>query len=90
MKEHPDHFLQAFDLTSTQEANVQICYSEFVSVCLRMELNVPSLLSSAKEVAVFGQLLQTAVIDRTGTAVKKGSWSTCSNDFQHLTPEKQK
>ena len=72
LEEYPEHFVQLFDLTSTQEANVQIYYPDVVAASLRLELYFTSPLPSATEVAVFGERLSTIFIDKTGTVVKNG------------------
>ena len=72
LEEYPEHFVQVFDLTSTQEANVQIYYPDVIAASLRLELYFTSPLPSATEVAVFGERLSTIFIDKTGTVVKNG------------------
>ena len=72
LEEHPKHFVQVFDLTSTQESNDQIYYPDVVAASLRLELYFTSRLPSATEVAVFGERLSTIPIDKTGTVVKNG------------------
>ena len=72
LEEYPEHFVQVFDLTSTQEANVQIYYPDVLAPSLRLESYFTSPLSSATEVAVFGERLSTIFIDETGTVVENG------------------
>ena len=72
LEEDPEHFVQVFDITSTQEAHVQIYYPDVVAAKLRLELYFTSPLPSVTEVAVFGERLSTIFIDKTGTLVKNG------------------
>ena len=72
LEEYPEHFVQVFDLTSTQEAIVEIYYPDVVAASLRLELYFTSPLPSATEVAVFGERLLTIFINKTGTVVKNG------------------
>ena len=72
LQEYLEHFFQVFDLTSTQEANVQIYYPDVVAASLTLELYFTSRLPSATEVTVFGERLSTFFIDRIGTVVKNG------------------
>ena len=70
LEEYPGHFVQVFDLTSTQEAIVQICHLDAVAARLRLELYFTSLLPSATEVAVFGERLSTKFFDKTDCCEK--------------------
>ena len=72
LEEYPEHFVQVFDLTSTQEAKVQIYYPDVVAASLRLELYFTSPPRTAIEVAVFGERLSTIFIDKTGTVVENG------------------
>ena len=72
LQEYLERFVQVFDLTSTQEANVQIYYRDVVAASLTLELYFTSPLPSATEVTVFGERLSTIFIDRIGTGVKNG------------------
>ena len=69
LEEHPEPFVRVFDLTSTQEANVQI-YDPNVAASLRLELYFTSPLPSVTEVAVFGKQPLTSFLEKTGTVVK--------------------
>ena len=53
LEDYPEHFVQVFDLTSTQEANAQIYYPDVVAASMRMELYFTSPLPSATERAAF-------------------------------------
>ena len=72
LEEYPEYSLQVFDLTSTQETNVQIYYPDVFAASLRLEVYFISPLPSATQVAVFGERLSTIFIDKTGTVVKNG------------------
>ena len=72
LEENPEHFVQVFDLTSAQEANVPVFYPDVVAPSLRLELFFTSPLPSATEVAVLGERLSTNFINKTGTVVKNG------------------
>ena len=61
LEEYPELFVQVFDLTSTQKANVQIYYPDVVAASLGLV-----------EVAVFGDRLSTIFIDKTDTVMKNG------------------
>ena len=72
LEEYPEHLVQLFELTSTQEANVQFFYPDVFAASLKLELYFSSPLSSATEVAVFRQRLLTIFIGKTATVKKKG------------------
>ena len=70
--EQPEHFVQVFDLASTQQGNVHDYNPDALAASLRSELFFTSPLFSATEVAVFEERLSTIFIDKTGTIVKNG------------------
>ena len=61
-----------FDLTSTQEANVQLYYPDVVAASLRLELFFQAALTETIEVIVLGERLSTIYLDKSGTVVKNG------------------
>ena len=72
LSEYENHFVQVFDLTSTQEANVQMYYPDVVAASLRLELFFQTTLTETIEVIVLGERLSTIYLDKSGTVVKNG------------------
>ena len=70
--QYENHFVQVFDLTSTQEANVQMYYPDVVAASLRLELFFQTALTETIEVIVLGERLSTIYLDKSGTVVKNG------------------
>ena len=52
LTDYPDHYVQIFDLTSTQEANVQMYYPDVVAASLRLELYFEKQLDNTVEVII--------------------------------------
>ena len=72
LEDYDNHFVQVFDLTSTQEANVQIYYPDVVAASLRLELKFTTPITAATEVVIFGERISTIFIDKNGSVVKNG------------------
>ena len=72
LEDYDNHFVQVFDLTSTQEANVQIYYPDVVAANLRLELKFTTPITAATEVVIFGERISTIFIDKNGSVVKNG------------------
>ena len=67
-----DHYVLVFDLTSTQESNVQMYYPDIVGAGLRLEMYFAENLRHTIEVIVLGERLSTVYIDKNGAVVKNG------------------
>ena len=66
LEEYPKHFVQVFDLTSTQKAKVHTYYPEVVAAKLILELYFTSPPPSAIKVAVFRERLSKIFIEKLG------------------------
>lgn len=67
-----DHYILAFDLTSTQEANVQMFFPEVLAAPLRLELYFSEPIFSPLEILILGERLSTITVDRHRAVEKNG------------------
>ena len=72
LDDYTNHYVLVFDLTSTQESNVQMFYPDVVGAGLRVELYFSEMLRNTVEVIVLGERLSTVFIDKNGSVVKNG------------------
>lgn len=72
VSEFDNHYVLVFDLTSTQEANLQMYYPDVVAASLRLELYFSNAVEDTTEVIVLGERLSTIYIDHTGAVAKNG------------------
>ena len=84
-----DHYVLVFDLTSTQESNVQMYYPDIVGAGLRLEMYFAENLRHTIEVIVLGERLSTVYIDKNGAVVKNGQLSVIEGYFCFRTFEVQ-
>lgn len=67
-----NHFILAFDLTSTQEAHVHMYFRELLAAPLRLELQFKQALEKVVDVLVLGERLSTIAIDKHRAVHKNG------------------
>lgn len=70
--DYDNHFVNVCDLTSMQEANVQMYYPDVVASSLRIELYFNANLENTVELVIFGERLSTILINDTGAVTKNG------------------
>ena len=72
LSQYENHYVLVFDLTSTQEAHIQMYYPDVVAASLRLELYFTAELAHTVEVLMLGERLSTVFIDRNGAVSKNG------------------
>ena len=70
-EDYDNHYILVFDLTATQEAQVQMYFSDIVGTSIRLELSFREALPTAIEVLMLGETLSTICIDKDGTCFKR-------------------
>ena len=72
LSDFPNHYVLVFDLTSTQEAHVQMMYPDVAAASIRLELTFSAALANTTELIVQGERLSTVYIDRERSVSKNG------------------
>ena len=67
-----NHFHLVFDLTSTQEANVEMNFPDVVAAGIRLELYIANDLTNTVELFVSGERKSSIAIDKEGSVTKNG------------------
>ena len=71
-KDFENHFHIFFDLTSTQEANVEMHFPDVVGAGIRLELYFANKLANTIEFFVSCECISSIAIDKEGSVTKKG------------------
>ena len=71
-KDFGNHFHLFFDLTSTQEANVEMHFPDVVGAGIRLELYFANNLTNTVELFVSGERISSIAIDKEGSVTKNG------------------
>ena len=71
-KDFENHFHLFFDLTSTQEANVEMHFPDVVGAGVRLELYFANNLTNTVELFVSGERISSIAIDKEGSVTKNG------------------
>ena len=69
--DYDNHYLLVFDLTATQEAQVQKYFTDIVGASICLELQFRNPLETAIEVLMLGETLSTICIDKDGNCFKR-------------------
>ncbi len=72
LSDFENHYILVFDLTSTQEAQIQMYYPDVVAGSLRLELNILAPITNTLELILLGERLSTVYINKDGRVVKNG------------------